>query len=135
MARRGYDELSVKVDGLAKLRRDLRAINKDLGKSLTDHIREIAKEVRDDARPRTPELSGALRRSEKYSVRTRGAAIYSKLPYAGVQEWGGTIHPRGAPIKIRGRHFLYSAVDQNAAHIKAELERSLDEIADRNGFH
>jgi len=129
------DNLSVKVDGLAKLRRDLKAIDKDLGKSLTDHLREIAKEVRDEARSRAPRKTGALASSIKHSVRARGASVYSNSPYANVQEWGGTIRPRGTPIEIRGRHFIYSAVDDHTDRVKAELERSLDVIADRNGFH
>jgi HK97 gp10 family phage protein len=128
-------DLSIKANGLAKLRRDLKAIDKDLAKSFTDHLREIAKDVRDDARPRAPRKTGALQRSIKHSVRARGASVYSNLPYAGVQEWGGTIRPRGTPIEIRGRHFIYSAVDENTKHVEEELTRTLDVIADRHGFH
>jgi HK97 gp10 family phage protein len=124
----------VRVDGLAKLRRDLKAIDKDLGKSLTDHLREIAKEVRDDARSRAPVKTGALRGSIKHSVRARGASVYSNLDYAPVHEWGGTIRPRGAPIEIRGRHFIAEAVDANSKRVEDELARSLDAIADRHGF-
>jgi HK97 gp10 family phage protein len=132
MARR--DGLSLKVEGLAKLRRDLRAIDKDLGKALTDHLRDLARDVRDDARSRAPVKTGALQRSIKHSVRARGASVYSNSPYAGVQEWGGTIRPRGTPIEIRGRHFISSAVADNADHVVKEVERSLDAIADRHGF-
>lgn len=128
-------DVSVKVDGLAKLRRDLKAIDKDLGKAFTDHLRDIAREIRDDARSRAPRKTGALQRSIKHSVRARGASVYSDLDYAAVHEWGGTIRPRGAPIEIRGRHYIYSAVDENIKHIEEELERSLDVIADRHGFH
>ena len=130
-----HDDLSIKVDGLGKLRRDLKAIDKDLAKSLTDHLREIAKEVRDDARSRAPRKTGALSRSIKHSVRARGATVFSNLDYAPVHEWGGTITPRGTPIEIRGQHFIYSAIYDQADRIKSELERSLDVIADRNGFN
>jgi HK97 gp10 family phage protein len=133
MARR--DELSVKIEGLAKFGRDLRAIDKDLGKAFTDHLRDLAKEVRDDARSRAPVKTGALQRSIKHSVRARGASVFSNSPYANVQEWGGTIRPRGTPIEIRGRHFIYSAVDDHADHVAKEVERSLDAIADRHGFN
>jgi phage gpG-like protein len=128
------DELSVDVPGLGKLRRDLKAIDKDLAKSLTDHLREIARGVRDEARSRAPVQTGALQRSIKHSVRARGASVYSNLPYAGVQEFGGTISPRGTPIAIRGRHFIYSAIADESDHVERELERSLDVIADRHGF-
>lgn len=128
-------ELSLRVEGLAKLRRDLRAIDKDLGKSLTDHLRDLAKEVRDEARSRAPVKTGALQRSIKHSVRARGASIYSNTPYAGVQEWGGTIRPKGTPIEIQGRHFIYSAIYDHADHIKGQVEGLLDGIADRHGFN
>lgn len=127
--------LSVQVEGLSKLRRDLRAIDKGLGKSLTDHIREIARKVRDDARSRAPKKTKRLSRSIKHSVRARGASVYSNSPYANVHEWGGTIRPRGVPIRIKGRRFIYSAVQDNTKNVEEELGRSLDVIADRNGFH
>ena len=128
-------ELAIEVPGLRKLRRDLKAIDKDLAQSLTDHLREIARGVRDEARSRAPVKTGALQRSIKHSVRARGASIYSNLPYAPVQEFGGTIRPRGTPIAIRGRHFIYSAIADKAANVERDLERSLDVIADRHGFN
>lgn len=137
MARRS--DLQIRADGLAKLRRDLRAIDKDLGKALTDHLRDIARGVRDDARrnlhDRSKNPQNRIEKTIKHSVRARGASIYSDHPGAPVQEWGGTIRPRGVPIEIRGKRFMRDAVEENTKHVEDELGRSLDVIADAHGFH
>jgi|GEM_PF-2276755 len=137
MARR--DDLSLKVEGLAKLRRDLRAIDKDLGKSLTDHLRDLAREVRDDARSNLRERSkdpqNRIEKTIKHSVKAKGASVFSDHPGAAVQNYGGTIAPKGTPIEIKGKSYMDDAVHNRADHVKEQVEGLLDGIADRNGFH
>jgi hypothetical protein len=128
-------EVSVDVPGLAKLRRDLKAIDKGLAKGLTDHLRDVAKEVRDDARERAPVDEGDLKKSIKHSVTGKGASVYSNSDYAEVHEWGGVIRPRGVPIEIVGRRYIYDAVGDHTDRIRSEMDRILDVVADSNGFH
>lgn len=136
MARR--TEHSIEVPGLAKLRRDLRAIDKGLGKALTDHLRDVAKVVRDDARAKLRERSknpqNRIEKTVKHSVRAKGASIFSDHPGSAVQNWGGTIEPRGMPIEIKGKRYMDGAVYEHTEHVEAEMGRTLDAIADRNGF-
>ncbi len=127
-------ELSIEAPGLAKLRRDLKRIDADAAKELTSELREMAKDVRDDARGLAPFDEGDLKKSIKHSVRARGASVFSDSDYAEVHEWGGTIRPRGTPIEIRGRRYIYTAVGNHLDSIYVEVERSIERIADRNGF-
>jgi phage gpG-like protein len=127
--------VSVDVPGLSKLRRDLKAIDKDLGKALTSHLRGVAREVRDDARSRAPVDEGDLKKTIKHSVTSKGASVYSDSDYAEVHEWGGVIRPRGVPIEIVGRRYTYDAVGDRTGRIRSEVDRILDVVADHNGFH
>ena len=58
--------------------------------------------------------SGKLSGSIRSEVRTLGNSVYGKLKsdniYAPVHEFGGTIHPKGAPVKIPKRPFMYPAL-------------------------
>lgn len=134
----GRQEVAVKAPGLSKLRRDLKKIDKDLGREATSHIREVAKGVRDQARSNLRERSknpkGVIEKTIKHSVNSRGASIYSNHPGSGVQEWGGTIAPRGTPIEIKGKAYMRGAVAEKADDVAEELGDLLDVIARRNGF-
>ena len=120
--------------GLTKLRRDLRSIDKELGKEADRHIRQTAAKVRADARANAPEVSGKLKRSIRYSLTRGGASIYSNEIYAPVIEYGGEISPRGTPISITGQRYMDKALDDNTEFLDEELARLLDVIADRFGF-
>lgn len=126
--------MRLNASGLSDLRRDLGKIDKDLGKSATTHLRGVAAKVRVDARVRTPVRSGRLQRSVRYSVRAKGASIYSNEVYAPVIEYGGTIAPSGTPFTIKPRRFLNEAADANTRFIEEELGQLLDVIAGQNGF-
>lgn len=134
----GGDDIVVKAPGLSKLRRDLKKIDKDLGRDATRHVREIAKSVRDEARSNLQERSknptGAMARTIKHSVKSRGASIYSDHEGSGVQEWGGRISPRGTPIEISGKAYMRDAVVTKADDVAEQLGDLLDVIARRNGF-
>lgn len=131
-------ETRIDTSGLRELQRDLRRIDKNLGKAINRSIREIANEIRDEIRGSTqrPYRTGKLRRSVKSSVRARGASLVTKLPQAPVFEWGGTIRPRGAPIKIERTEFIRGQVIKH----RDETEKALGQVLDRTfeiygGFH
>jgi len=128
-------EFSVKTQGLNQTLRALNRVNKDAGKEVKRGLREIAKKVRADARPLAPVKTGKLAASYRYSATNKGAAVGSSLPYAGVVEFGGTIRPRGVPIKFKPSRPLGRAVQKDTAHIEEELGRLFDDLARRNGFH
>jgi HK97 gp10 family phage protein len=134
MARTGRDDIVVRAPGLSKLRRDLKKIDRDLGREATRHVRRVANQVRDEARSRAPKKTGRLSKSIRTSVRSKGASIYSPEEYAGVHEFGGTISPKGTPIEIEGQRFIYGAIDEKADDVAEQLGDLLDHIADTNGF-
>ena len=126
--------VSVRTVGLGALNRALGRIDKDLRKQSVAHLRDVAREVRDEARPMTPVRSGDLRRSLRYQASNRGASVSSNLPYAPVVEWGGTIQPRGVPITFPRTRMLGRSVEQNTDDIEEQIGRLFDGIARTNGF-
>lgn len=130
----------VYINGLSAFRRDLRKLDKGLDLEVSRYIREKAKEVRDTARERTPvgrtdrrssrqRRPGTLRKSIKHSVRQKSATLYSNQPDSGVHEWGGTIRPRGKPIRIRGKAMLRGAVAQHTDDVEEHMARMFDRLA------
>jgi len=131
---------AIRVEGLRELIRDLRRIDKELGRAATTHLRKIARETRDEAARRAPvgkrqkPARERLHRSYRYSVTQRGASVYTISPYGAVHEFGGTIKPRGVPITIPRRRMIYGAIDARREGIEEELGGLLDVIAATNGF-
>lgn len=136
------EDFAVRTEGLTPLLRSLNKVNKGAGKEIKQGLREIAKKVRADAKPLAPKgtkplpanrkvrLAGSIR----YSATTKGASVGSALPQAPVLEYGGTIRPRGVPIKIKPHKFLTRAVQKDTAHIEEELGRLFDDLARSSGF-
>ena len=128
-------EFGVKVKDLNPTLRALNKVNKDASKEVKRGLRQIAKEARADAVPLAPRLTGELAGSYRYSATTKGAALFSSLPQAGVHEFGGTISPRGVPIEIKRSRALGRAVDRNTADIEEKVGRLFESLARRSGFH
>lgn len=131
---------TVKVKNLGAFRRNLRKLDRDLDLQLARYIREKAREVRDTARNRTPvgrkdrrakgqRRPGGLKGSIKHSVTQKRATIYSTQPDAPVHEWGGTIRPRGVPIRIEKKSMIRGAVQQHTGDVEQHMERMFDSIA------
>ncbi len=135
----GYDG-GVTVRNLGAFRRNLRRLDRGVDVGLARYIRTMAREVRDDARDRTPvgrpdrradkqRKPGTLAKSIKHSVRQKNVTLYSDQPDAGVHEFGGTISPRGVPIQIREVAMLRGAVRDRAAEVEDRIGRMFDAIA------
>jgi hypothetical protein len=137
MARRG--DVGAKIDGLGKFRRDLRAIDSDLEKELKDNLRKRVMEARDKARSnlrsRSKDPQNRIEKTIKGSLTMRGGSLYSDHPGSAVNEHGGTISPRGTPIEIRGKSYMYDAAEEGAKAVVEELDRSFDQIAGHHGFN
>lgn len=133
MARRN-SQYAVTVRGYSAFRRSLRRLDKDLDTQLRDYVKEIAGEVAEEARKRTPVRSGALQNSIRASVTQKRATIYSTKPYAGVVEWGGTIRPKGAPIKFDAARMMVGAVESKSEEVEARMLRIFDSLTSTSGF-
>lgn len=125
---------AVRVEGLAKLNRDLGRIDRQLRNDSLKHLRVMAGKVRERARANAPKRTGKLAGSLRYSVSNRGAKVVSTHPAAAVHEYGRTISPRGVPIEIKRSFMVGRALAADREDIEQQLGDLLDGIARRNGF-
>lgn len=124
---------AVEVKGLREFRRDLKQLDVDADKELRKELKVAGETALHGAD--VPTRSGALARSLKISVTAKRITLYSTLPYAGVVHWGGTIEPRGVPIRFPRTEFLSKAVDQGAAQAEQNVADAVDRAARRAGWH
>lgn len=127
---------AIRVEGLADLRRDLRAMGaKAEGRGLTRALRAGAQEVAVAASPLAPRRSGDLAKSYRAGAAGTRAYVRSRLPYAAVQEFGGTIAPRGTPITIQPRTAVTRALRAKEDAVVDRLADALDDLARQHGWH
>lgn len=127
---------TVRISGLADLRRDLRAIGaKSAGRGLTKALRAGAEEVAVAARPRAPHRTGALAASYRAGAAGKNAYVRSRLPYAAVHEFGGTISPKGSPITIRASGAVTGALRDKEDAIVDRVADAIDKLAVQHGWH
>src|SRR5687768_14091777 len=114
-------EFAVKVEGLAELRRDLRLLEPATAKEVQRVLRDAAGVIAREAALLAPRRTGAL--AESYRPYTRGnrAGVRSRLPYAAVHEYGGTISPRGTDILIQRSEPVTRAVERQTDTVVREL--------------
>lgn len=128
-------DLAVRVDGLRELRRDLRKQQPDTLKQLRLAVKAAAEIVAVRARARAPQRSGRLAKSIRAGTSGDKGVVRSRLPYAGVHEFGGVIRPKGAPIQIRRSAMVYGALDSERDRVVEALADGIDRAARRNGWH
>lgn len=128
-------EFAVKVEGLAELRRDLRHLEPETAQQIQGVLKDAADIVAREAALLAPRRTGAL--AESYRPFTRGAraGVRSRLPYAGVHEFGGTIEPRGVPILIKRSEPITRAVERQTDTIVSELGDGIERAAQSTGWH
>jgi phage gpG-like protein len=132
VASKGFD---IGTEGLRDFRRYLRKLEPELDKQLAKESKAIIGRVAAEAKGNAPFLTGALGRSYRPFVTTRGAGIRSRLPYAGVHEYGGKISPRGTPIEIRRSLPITRAVEHNTDRIVDGFGDAVEQAADAAGWH
>lgn len=84
----------IRVTGLRDLQRDLKSVDKELGKELRKGFNEVAEIIVEETRRKVPHRSGAARRSVKVASTQTAAAIAwggKKAPYYPWLEFGGTV--------------------------------------------
>ena len=89
-----------------RIQRALRMLDSELPKRIRAAGKEAAEPVAVEARRRVPVDSGRLKRSIRVTSTSRGVGVRagnSRVPYAAVIEFGGTIRKRGAEVYTFGR--------------------------------
>lgn len=121
---------AVTTHGLRELRRDLRAIDRQLPRELGKSLKGAAERVvLPRARSEAPRRSGRLADSLRVSARGTSVAVRSRLPYAGPIHWGWPAH------NIEPRPFIETAADGAGERFVDELGDGLEELARRHGFN
>jgi hypothetical protein len=125
----------IRVEGLREFQRDLKRLEPETAKLLRADIRATAARVAVEARANAPRLTGRYAKSIRPYVTAKGVSIGSRVPYAGIVHWGGTIQPRGVPITFPARPVISDAVDHNADRLINELGDAVETAAHRTGWH
>lgn len=118
--------------------RDLKRLEPDTAKVVRSEFRALARSVAMDARKRAPKKTGALSRSIKPRVSSRGdASIFSGDPAAKPNEFGGR-HPlfgnRDHWYPNPKRPFMFPAVEANSRKFFIAAEAALAVSAKKQGF-
>lgn len=128
-------DFDVRVDGLKEFRRDLKRVEPEAAKALQKELRAAVGKVAIEAAATAPRKSGTLARSFRPFTRGNTAGVYSDVPYAPVLEYGGTIEPKGTPIKIRRYETVTKAVIRQQEAIVDHIGDAMDDAARRAGWH
>jgi len=128
-------DVDVRVDGLREFRRDLRKVDREADKELRKNIRDSVFKMASAAAAMAPRQSGALAKSIRPYVSGARASIGSRLPYAGVVHFGGTIEPRGVEIRFPATEFISKAVDRGTDELVEDIGDGIERAAIRAGWH
>jgi phage gpG-like protein len=129
------DPGAVRVEGLRELRRDALLMEPAVGKELRTVIKSAAQVVAEEARVLAPRKTGLLAASIRATTSGDRGVVRSPLPYAAVQEYGGTIRPAGVPIHIKRHEFVARALDRQRDKVIDALGDGIERAAARNGWH
>ena len=125
---------AVRIEGLADLRRDLRRADPEIRREVTRALRAGAVTVAAAAGPLAPRRSGTLASSFRPGSSGDTAFVRSRVPYAGVVEFGGTIRPKGTPIEIRPQPAVTRALALREDSIVEKVGDALDGVFARAGW-
>jgi hypothetical protein len=121
---------AVEVEGLAELRRALKAAGDDLD-DIKAANREAGDLVADAARGLVPRRTGALLATIRAAGQLRGAVVRTgaaRVPYAGPIHFGWP--DRG----IAPQPFLYDALDTRTVEVIEVYEARVDQLIDKHGL-
>lgn len=125
---------AVRIDGLADLRRDLKAIDAKLPRELNKTQREALKPIATRAAALAPKQSGVLAASIKPFATARSAGLRSRQPYSKVQHWGSGKVTASNPKGILGTRFIYSAMESQMDKLVQDIADGFEDLARRHGF-
>lgn len=127
-------EFDVNVHGLAELRRDLRAQDRETLKEVQGALKRGAELTAREAASLAPNRTGQLAAGYRPFTRGNIAGVRNRVPYAGVIEYGGTISPKGTRIEIRRYEPVTRAVERQRDRIVQEIGDGIQAAADRTGW-
>lgn len=130
---------------LRDLHQDLEALELGLGREVTEAVLAAGGTVLLATERLTPydpshddhRADGLPHMRDTFDVRTAGptvATIGSTHPGAAVNEFGGTISPKGTPIRIREAGMARKAGELEAPRFERDLAQRLDALARRHGL-
>ena len=120
---------AVRIEGLAACRTSLRQLEHiEERREVTRALKEGAVVVALAARPLVRDVSGKLGASYRPGSSGNKAFVRSRVPYAGVQEFGGTIRPKGSPVVIKAQEPLTRALESRADRIVEKVDDALDQV-------
>lgn len=127
-------ENAVEITGLADLRRTLRATDREGLKAIREVLKDAAGIVATEATLLAPRRTGRLARSYKPFTRGNTAGVRSRLPYAPVIEYGGTIRPQGVPILFERSAPVTRGLERKVDAVTARLVVGFDAASRRAGW-
>jgi hypothetical protein len=125
---------AVRVDGLRDLQRDLKALDPDVRREVTKALKEGADVVARATGPLAARRTGKLAGSFKPGASQMQAYVRSRLPYAGVLEYGGVIKPKGAPVTITAHPAATLALKRNEEKIVDHIGDAIERVASKHGW-
>lgn len=129
----------IEVTGIADLQKALRQIDKDLPKELAAGLAEAAEIVAGAARQKMPSRSGRAVASVKVRKQQRGASLAlggTRAPYAPWLDFGGSVgrHKSIHRPVVRGGRYVYPALREHDAEVRAKVDEVLERMAKLAGF-
>jgi hypothetical protein len=127
-------EGSVRVEGLNKVRRDLKKLASDVdyGSQFLAVNKTLADAVAGDSKNYVPVLTGSLQGSIRATASAKSGRVkagYKAVPYA------GPIH-FGWPARfIKPQPFVYDAIDRRRGEIKDRYERLIEKLIRENDLN
>lgn len=126
--------MPVRVEGLKELRLGVREIDRGMLKEIQAVTRSAAQVVAAEASRLAPRKTGRLAGSIKGTTSGPKGIVRSRLVYAPVLEYGGTIAPRGTEIRIKRHEFVHRALRDKTDQIERELLAGYDQVVRRAGW-
>ena len=125
------DAVSIEVDGLKELRRELRNLG---DKEMRLINKEGSDKVRDTARDMAPVVSGRLKKSigslaGQTSAKVK-AGTAARVPYAGPVIFGHRPRPQGGYTEPN--NFLIRALGHDAEYIRRLYDERLNKLANKH---
>lgn len=118
---------SVKIEGLAKLSRELKKVSTDLPKEMKQVGKDAAELVANTARQIVPKRTGKLQGAIKAGSTTKGAYVKAaKLIYAKPIHFGWAKH------HIKPQPFIYDALDKRRDEVIQAYEKGLNDLIEKN---
>lgn len=122
----------VKIEGLAKVQRDLRKMSGDVDYQAAEFLstnKAIASAVAGDAKRFVPVLSGALSASMKEAATKKSARVKAGGGRgAGSVQYAGPIHFGWPARRITPQPFFYDAIDGRRAEIKERYNKLVNDL-------